>query len=97
MAAKIGLNVKHIPILVQSYVDESKEILESLEAAIATKDYDALASHAHSIKGASGNLKFDALYDLAKEMELSAKDKKTDYPYEEGCAAIKTAISTIKV
>jgi PAS domain S-box-containing protein len=97
MAAKIGLNVKHIPILVQSFVGESTSILEELQAAITNKDYEALANAAHSIKGSSGNLKFDAMYELAKEVELTAKDKKEDYPYQEAYDSLKKAIESISL
>lgn len=97
MASKIGLNVKHIPILVQSFIDESAGILEGLEGAIASQDYEAISGFAHSIKGSSGNLKFEELYELAKDMELSAKDKKEDYPYAEACASLKKAIESISL
>jgi len=97
MAAKIGLNAKHIPILVQSFTDESTSILEQLEAAISAKDYSDIANAAHSIKGSSGNLKFNEMYELAKDMELSAKDAKTDYPYEQAYESIKKAIESISL
>ena len=97
MASKIGLNVKHIPILVQSFTDESIGILHGLEEAISTMDYDAIANTAHSIKGSSGNLKFVEMYELAKDIELSAKDKKADFPYAEACASIKKAIESISL
>lgn len=97
MAAKIGLNVKHIPILVQSFIEESKTIMEQLEKAVAAKDYAQIGSTAHSIKGSSGNLKFDAMYELAKDVELSAKAGKEDYPYEQACASIKKAIESISL
>ena len=97
MAAKIGLNAKHIPILVQSFIDEGVQIISSLEAAIGQKDYTEIGNTAHSIKGSSGNLKFDAMYELAKEVELSAKANKEDYPYEDACASLKNAILSIKL
>ena len=97
MASKIGLNVKHIPILVQSFLDESNGIMEQLATAIASKNYDEISQAAHSIKGSSGNLKFDAMYELSKDMELSAKEKKVDFPYEEACSRLKTAIATISL
>lgn len=89
MAAKIGLNVKHIPILVESFTDESKQIIEALEVAIEQKNYEEIGNTAHFIKGSSGNLKFDEMYELAKEMELSAKAKTDDYPYAAACARLK--------
>jgi CheY-like chemotaxis protein len=97
MASKIGLNVKHIPILVQSFTDESAGIMQQLEEAISAMDYDAIANAAHSIKGSSGNLKFVELYELAKDVELSAKDKKADFPYAEASASIKNAIESISL
>lgn len=97
MAAKIGLNVKHIPILVQSFIDESTQIMDALEAAIAKKDYAEIGNTAHSIKGSAGNLKFDEMYELAKEVELSAKASQEDYPYVAACASLKNAISSIKI
>jgi HPt (histidine-containing phosphotransfer) domain-containing protein len=95
MAAKIGLNVKHIPILVQSFTAESSGIIQKLHSAIDSKDYEQIMQEAHSIKGSSGNLKFDEMYELARELELSAKDKKADYPYEEVAQSLEKAINSI--
>ena len=97
MAAKIGLNVKHIPILVQSFLDEGSTIMTQMTTAINDKDYEKISLTAHSIKGSAGNLKFDAIYDLAKEIELSAKDAKSDYPYEKACESLKVAIDSISL
>jgi len=97
MASKIGLNVKHIPILVQSFIEESAQIITSLEAAVSQKDYTEIGNTAHSIKGSAGNLKFDEMYELAKEVELSAKEKKEDYPYAAACTSLKNAILSIKI
>lgn len=97
MAAKIGLNVKHIPILIESFLNEGSTIMTQMTEAISTKDYENISLTAHSIKGSAGNLKFDAIYDLAKEVELSAKDMKSDYPYEEACESLKKAIDSISL
>jgi len=97
MASQIGLNVKHIPILVQSFTDESEKIMVDLEAAVASKNYKDISNYAHSIKGSSGNLKFTEMYELAKDLELSAKDGVEDFPYEEACFSIKKAIESISL
>ena len=97
MAAKIGLNIKHIPILVQSFQEESVGLMEQLESAIANKNYKEIGHVAHSIKGSSGNLKFTEMYELAKDMELSAKDEKEDYSYADACSSLKTAIKSISL
>ncbi|MDF1881310.1 Hpt domain-containing protein [Sulfurimonas sp. MAG313] len=97
MAEKIGLNIKHIPILVQSFTEESVGILASLQTAISSKNFEDIASHTHSLKGSSGNLKFTELYDLAKDMELSAKEKKEDFPYSDAYESMKKAIDSISL
>ena len=94
MATAIGLKAKHIPMLIGSFTDESNSIMSSLEDAVNTSDFSAIKSHSHSIKGSAGNLKFNEIYEMAREMELSATDSK-DIDYSSYLQAIKEAISTI--
>lgn len=95
MAAAIGLKAKHIPLLVGSFLGESQTIMESLSEAIDSNSYEDIKLHAHSIKGSAGNLKFDDIYEMAKEMELSAINATSDFDYKAYLNAIKEAISTI--
>ncbi len=97
LAAKIGLKVKHIPILVGTYIEEGESILNSLKEAIESKDYENIQLHAHSLKGSSGNLKFDELYELAKEIELSAKNKDESYDYEGKFEELSAGVKSIKL
>jgi len=95
MAASIGLKVKHMPMLVGSFLDESGSIIAPLEDAINSNDFDAIKSHAHSIKGSAGNLKFNEIYEMARDMELSAADTVSSFDYKAHLQAIKEAIATI--
>ena len=95
MAADIGLKVKHMPMLIGSFLEESESIMSNLEEAIQKKDFAQIKTYAHSIKGSAGNLKFDNIYEMAKELELSAADKNTNLDYKAYFDAIKTAITTI--
>jgi len=95
MSAAIGLKVKHMPILIGSFLDESQTIIDSLESAVETNTYSDIKSHAHSIKGSAGNLKFDDIYEMAKEIELSAAASDTSFDYAGYTKAIKEAIATI--
>jgi len=97
MATRIGLNVKHIPILVQSFQDEGRGILRKLDSAIQAKSYKDISIQAHSLKGSSGNLKFNELYELTKVMEISAKEKNEDFPYSDAFISIKKAIKSISL
>ena len=95
MSAAIGLKVKHIPILVGSFLDESKTIMDSLEGAIDSSNYSDIKSFAHSIKGSAGNLKFNEIYEMARDIELSATESDSSFAYKEYFSAIKEAIATI--
>ncbi len=97
MAAAIGLKVKYIPILIGSFLEESQTMLVSLEEAIDRNCYADIKLHAHSIKGSAGNLRFDAIYEMAKEMELSAASLISEFNYRAYLNAIKEAITTISV
>jgi len=97
MASAIGLKAKHIPILVGSFLEESAPILESLEKAIDANDYDAIKADAHSIKGSAGNLRFNDIYEMAKEMEHAGAASDATFEYASYLEAVKTAVSTIKI
>lgn len=96
MASNIGLSSKHIPILIASYLEEAVGGLERLEESVKNRDYPKIKSDAHFIKGSSGNLKFNDLYEMSKEMELAGASEDKDFDYEGYFEAIKEAISTIK-
>jgi HPt (histidine-containing phosphotransfer) domain-containing protein len=95
MAKEIGLKVKHIPTLLGSFLGESSQILGRLERAIAIKDYDAINQNAHSVKESAGNLRFNEIYEMAKAMELAAKESDSSFAYEETFTTIKKGIATI--
>ncbi len=97
MAKAIGLKTKYIPMLIGSFLDESNPILESLQEVIQAKDYAQIKMQAHSIKGSAGNLRFNEIYEMAKDMELSAADSDSDFEYEKHLSAIKKAVATISI
>ncbi len=95
MASAIGLKAKHVPMLIGSYLEEAGPILEKLQTAIEEKDFDALRAAAHSLKGSSGNLHFNELYDMAKEMEYAANEADDSFAYSDYLNTIKSIIATI--
>jgi len=97
MANSIGLNSKHIPILIASYLEESEGGLVKLQDAIEKKDYEQIKAGAHFIKGSSGNLKFNELYEMSKELEAAGHEEDAAFDYNGYFEAIKNAISTIKL
>ena len=95
MAAAIGLKPKHIPMLVGSFLEESVDILNNLENAIASKDYEGIKASAHAIKGSAGNLRFNEVYEMAKELEFAGSDADVSFDYDSYLAAVKAAVATI--
>ncbi|HIP19694.1 MAG TPA: Hpt domain-containing protein [Sulfurimonas sp.] len=97
MAKAIGLKPKHIPLLLSSFLEESEAILPKLKISIENNNYEEIRAASHSIKGSSGNMRFNELYEMAKEMELSAADANDSFEYAEYLEAITTAVATIKI
>lgn len=95
MAASIGLNVKHIPILIDSFLSESNSAITKLQDAIENKVFEEISKNAHFIKGSAGNLKFDEIYTMAQELELNANNRNPDFNYVGYFNAISEAILTI--
>jgi len=95
MAAAIGLKPKHIPMLVGSFLEESVDILETLSKAIESKDYEAIKASAHAIKGSAGNLRFNEVYEMSKEVEFAGTDANESFDYDGYLTAIKAAVATI--
>jgi len=97
MAKSIGLKPKHIPLLLSSFLEESEAILPKLKISIENNSYEEIREAAHSIKGSAGNMRFNEIYEMAKEMELSAADANGSFEYTEYLEAITTAVASIKI
>ena len=89
----------------QTFIEESDEGLDVLESGLLALDsgsaddevIHAVFRAAHSIKGSSGNLKFNEMYELSRDLELSAKEQNADYPYEEAAQSLQKAIDSISL
>lgn len=95
MAKVIGLKAKHMPMLIASFLEESNPILDNLETAIQSKDYTTIRSTAHSIKGSAGNLRFNELAEMAKELERAGEREDGSFEYGAYLEAMKNAVKTI--
>ncbi|MFT5836456.1 MAG: HPt (histidine-containing phosphotransfer) domain-containing protein [Sulfurimonas sp.] len=95
MANAIGLNIKHIPILLNSFLQETPSILKALEEVINEKNYSGIKKHSHGLKGSAGNLRLNEIYEMSKELESAASEANRDFEYEVYLQAIKDAVATI--
>ena len=78
IAEKLGLDVEDIQELFELYVETTTSDLAELKGAIEAKDTQLAHAKAHSIKGASGNLGLDEMYELAKEIDDLARVNSMD-------------------
>jgi len=97
MAKAIGLKVKHMPMLIESFVEESNPILNKLQSAVESKDYETIKATAHSIKGSAGNLRFSELAEMAREVEHASENQDASFEYSAYNDAMSKAILTIKL
>ncbi|OEU70058.1 MAG: hypothetical protein BA863_01635 [Desulfovibrio sp. S3730MH75] len=78
IAEKLGLDVEDVEELFELYVETTTSDLAELRGAIEAKDEQLAHAKAHSIKGASGNLGLDEMYELAKEIDDHARVNSLD-------------------
>ncbi|MDD5372757.1 MAG: Hpt domain-containing protein [Sulfurimonas sp.] len=97
MAISIGIKPKHVPLLIASFFEETEIILNNLNESITVRDYDNIRLNAHSIKGSAGNLRFNEVYEMAKEIEFAAAEQKSNFEYESYHDAIKSVVGTISL
>jgi len=97
LALSIGVKARYIPMIVESFLKETDLILSTLEKSIEAEDYDNIRSSAHAIKGSAGNIKFNEIYEMAREMELEAAQKNSEFDYKSYFDAIKNAVGTISL
>ena len=78
LAKRLGLDVEDIQELFELYVETTTSDLAELKGAIEAKNTQLAHAKAHSIKGASGNLGLDEMYELAKDIDDHARVNSLD-------------------
>ena len=59
--------------VVDVYVDDNRERLSMLHAAVGDKDAQGIRTHAHALKGAAANLGAECLSEAAKHLEAAGR------------------------
>ncbi|MDF1883064.1 Hpt domain-containing protein [Sulfurimonas sp. SAG-AH-194-C21] len=97
MAKEIGLKPKHIPLLLASFLEEADPVLLKLKTAAQSNDYETIRASAHFLKGSAGNLRFNDLYEMSREVELAAGENNSRFEYVKYLEAMSAAVATIKI
>ncbi len=83
LKTKVGLSQTVSLNLLKTFLLSVHETLPELQEAIAFKDTQKVYEKAHKLKGAAGALYIDNIYDVMKEIEHNALEKKVlDYSEE---------------
>ncbi len=78
MAENIGLDEQDFREMAELFVSVGVTDLEKLRDACASRNCQGVVMSAHSLKGASANLGFTEIYEIAKRVEAEARVQKLD-------------------
>ncbi len=70
---RLGIDQEDFMELVELFVVTSLSDIEKIKKGVGDNNPADAAAASHSIKGAAGNLGFDDISNLAKDMEMQAK------------------------
>lgn len=73
LAENAGLEKGELLGLMKIFIERSLLDLNRLQASIDKGNLQGVVEAAHSIKGAAGNLSFDDIYQIAKDIEMRAR------------------------
>jgi HPt (histidine-containing phosphotransfer) domain-containing protein len=74
VAANLGIGRDDLVELLEIFLVASQADVEALEAALGAGDWPRAAAAAHSLKGAALNLGIKEIADLARTLEIAAKN-----------------------
>ena len=95
IAKKLDFDLEDVEMLLEVFLESSKESLELLKDAIDTNNFEVIFKSAHAIKGSAANLTLIDIFDLAKEIELNAREKK-DINYYDRYKKLENLLMKIK-
>jgi HPt (histidine-containing phosphotransfer) domain-containing protein len=78
LASRLGFDIDEFLELVTLFVTTTVSDIDKIKIGVRQSNCQAAAAAAHSIKGAAGNLGFDDIFTLAKDMEIQAKEENLD-------------------
>ena len=73
LSGRLGLEKEEFLELAELFLETGASDIGRLEAALQEENVDEVVKSSHSIKGASGNLGFTEIFEVAKGVELNAR------------------------
>ncbi len=94
MAENIGLDEQDFREMAELFVSVGVTDLDNLREACVHRNCQGVVMSAHSLKGASANLGFTEIYEIAKRVEADARVQKLDGA-EEAITQIERRLASI--
>lgn len=73
-----GLSEEDAKEILEDYIKCLPDLLLGIEEAINIKDFSKLKNLTHELKGSSGTLRINSIYELAVELDMTAGEKELD-------------------
>ena len=73
MAENLGLDAEDFSEIIEIYIESTSSDMQELQQALDKGDAEGVHTKAHSIKGASGNLGFSEMFQLATKIDDRAR------------------------
>ncbi|MEA3352656.1 MAG: Hpt domain-containing protein [Campylobacterota bacterium] len=77
IAESLDFDLEDIEMLMEVFLEGANESLAALKEAIDSNDMDGIYKSAHFLKGSSANLTLADISELAREIELNAREQNT--------------------
>lgn len=97
IAEKLHFTIENTHKLLEIFYESSSNIVNHLEESFEENDYDKIYRYAHSLKGSSSNLLFNEVANICKEIENSAQEQNSDFPYLQEIRRAKALIKETKI
>ncbi len=78
IADNLGLDKEDLDELLELFTTTSFSDIEKVNLGLKENNAQQVSQAAHSIKGASGNLGFEEIASLSKDIEMAAKEGKIE-------------------
>lgn len=94
LASRLGIDEDDFNELIELFITTTLSDIDKIKKGLRESSSKDVAAASHSIKGASGNLGFDEIYNLTKDMEILAMDGKLEN-FEEYIRDIETRVNAL--
>ena len=78
LALRLGIDEEEFKELVELFITTTRSDIKKIKNGVLDHNPVDAAAASHSIKGAAGNLGFDDIFCLARDMEMQAKKGSLD-------------------